>query len=41
MNVFPNTGDQIDALAVNAAFAIPSGLRTIFKSYNVTNWVIF
>ena len=34
MDVFPNTGDQIDALAVDAALSMAAGARFIFKTFN-------
>jgi len=41
LDVFPNTGDQINALAVNVALSLAAGSSLIFKAYNATNWVTF
>ena len=41
LDVFPSTGDQIDALAVDVAFSITVAARNIFQCFNGTNWVTF
>lgn len=38
LNVFPNTGDQINALAANAAFAVPAGKLVTFYSAGAGIW---
>jgi hypothetical protein len=38
MNVFPVTGDQINALAVNTAFAVASGKTATFSCVNAGQW---
>lgn len=38
MNVFPNTGDVINALAANAAFAVPTGKNVTFSSAGAGFW---
>jgi len=38
MNVFPNTGDAINALGANAAFALPAGKNVTFSSAGAGFW---
>ncbi len=41
MDVFPNTGDKINALATDAAFSIAVASQHIFKSFDGASWVTF
>lgn len=38
MNLFPNTGDQINALAANAAFAVPAGKTVTLYAAGTGFW---
>lgn len=38
MNVFPSTGDGINALAVNAAFAVAAGKSAMFHCASPGRW---
>ena len=38
MNVFPNTGDAINALSANTAFALASGKMALFVSMAKGSW---
>lgn len=38
MNVFPQTGDAINALSANAAFALAAGKTATFSCYTAGQW---
>ena len=38
MNVFPQTGDKINALAANAAFSVPAGKTCSFYCMGAGTW---
>jgi len=39
LNVFPATGDKINALAINTALALPAGTSTTFTCLTAGTWI--